>query len=141
MLLETIHHGTREYDEKDIIVFQNGIPGFEDKKKFIIFPVEDNEVFSVLHSVEDSSLGFILVSPFYVDQTYEFELEEDKVKELKIDNPEELLVMNTVTLDSSLEKITANMKAPMVINIKSNLGEQIIISNENYLIKHSIFKK
>ena len=53
MKLNTKYHGVKEYEEKDIINFKKGLPGFEGLKKFILFPVEDNDVFSILHSVEN----------------------------------------------------------------------------------------
>lgn len=141
MKLNTKYHGVREYEEKDILNFKKGLPGFEGLKKFVVFPVEDNEVFSILHSVEDDSVGLVVVSPFYVIKDYEFKLEDEKIKELKIESPEDVLVLNTVTLNSKIENMTVNLKAPIVININSKLGEQIIVDNPNYSIKHSLFDK
>ena len=140
MLLNTEYYGSIEYNEEDVILFNKGIPGFEDKRKFIILPVENNEVFSILQSIDDTSLGFVIVSPFFVDKNYEFELDDDKLKELKIESIEDIIIMNTVTLNSNIENITANMKAPIVINNKIKLGEQIILSTDRYLIKQPIFR-
>ncbi len=141
LILQTKYHGVREYEEKDIIEFQKGMPGFDKLKKFIIFPVEDNEVFSVLHSLEDESIGFVIASPFDVINNYEFKLENDIIKRLKITGNEDVLVFNTVTLSSKVENITINLRAPIIINIKEKLGEQIILSNEKYLIKYPLFKE
>lgn len=139
MKLDTKYHGVKEFEEKDIINFNKGIPGFEDLKKFILFKVEDNEVFSILHSVEDDSVGLVVVSPFYLIKDYELRLDEEKINELKIDNPEDVLVLNTVTLSQKIENITVNLKAPIIINIKNNLGEQIILDNSKYVIKHPLY--
>ena len=141
MKVETTYHGTREYGEKDIIEFSKGIPGLDKLKKFIIFPVEDNEVFSILHSIEDESIGFVIASPFGVATDYEFKLEDDVMNRLRISKNEDLLVFNIVTLNSNVEKITMNLRAPIIINIKEKLGEQIILNNEKYLIKYPIFKE
>lgn len=141
MKLNTKYHGVREYEEKDILSFKKGLPGFEGLNKFIIFPVEDNEIFSILHSLEDDSIGLVVVSPFYVIKDYEFKLEDEKIDELKIESPEDVLVLNTVTLNSDIENITVNLKAPIIINIKNKLGEQIILDNPNYSIRHSLFEK
>jgi len=139
MILNTRYHGAKEYTEEDIIVFRKGLPGFENCTKFILFNLEDDELFSILHSIEDTSLGFVLVSPFQIMKDYEFELVEDKRKELQIQSEEELIVMNTVSINSNLEKITTNLKAPIIINRKGKLGEQIILSNEKYSLKHPVF--
>ena len=141
MILETKHHGKKEYERNDIITFKKGLPGFENLKNFIIFPVEENDVFSVLHSVEDLTLGFILVSPFFVMEDYELELNEDKLQNLEITRPEDVSVFNTVTLSTKMEDITTNLQAPIIINIISKLGEQIILTNEKYKIKYPLLKK
>lgn len=141
MKLSTKYHGIREYKEDDVWDFNKGICGFEDLKRFISFPVEENEIFNVLHSVEDGSVGFVVISPFIVDKNYEFHLCEEVIKRLKINSQEDVLVLTTVTLDSDVEKITTNLRAPIIINIKEKLGEQIILNNEKYLIKQPIFKE
>ncbi len=82
MNLNTKYHGCIEYEEKDVIYFEKGIPGFEELKKFIIFPVEDNDVFSVFHSIEKEDMGIIVISPFNIEKDYEIQLEEEQRKNL-----------------------------------------------------------
>lgn len=141
MQLYTRYHGLREYSEEDIICFKNGLPGFENLKKYILFPIEENELFNVLHSIEDDSVGLITVSPFNILKEYEFKLEDNILRELEISSPEEVIVINTVTLHSNVEKITVNMKAPIIININRKLGEQIILDNDKYHIKYPLIQE
>lgn len=140
MELKTKYHGIRQYKEKDVIDFHKGLPGFEDFKRFILFPVEDNEMFSVLHSVDDVEVGFVVISPFDVLKDYEIKLDDETIKKMKIEKPEDVLVVNTVTLSSKVEDITTNLRAPIIINIKDKIGEQLILSNESYLVKYPLFK-
>ncbi|WP_434296939.1 flagellar assembly protein FliW [Clostridium sporogenes] len=141
MNLNTKYHGCIEYEEKDVIYFEKGIPGFEGLKKFIVFPVEDNEVFSVFHSIEKEDMGIIVISPFNIEKDYEIKLEEKQRENLKLQDEKDALVLNTVTLNSDIDKITANLRAPIIINIKEKIGEQIIINSDKYSIKHSLFKE
>lgn len=140
MELKTKYHGIREYEEKDVINFPKGLPGFEDLKSFFLFPVEDNEMFSVLHSVDNAEIGFVVVSPFNVLTDYEIKLDDETIKKMKIEKPEDVLVVNTVTLSSKVENITVNLRAPIIINIKDKTGAQLILSNESYLVKYPLFK-
>ncbi|EPY2271675.1 flagellar assembly protein FliW [Clostridium sporogenes] len=141
MNLNTKYHGCIEYEEKDVIYFEKGIPGFEGLKKFIVFPVEDNEVFSVFHSIEKEDMGIIVTSPFNIEKDYEIQLEEEQIKNLKLQDEKDTLVLNTVTLNSDIDKITANLRAPIIINIKEKIGEQIIINSDKYSIKYPLFKE
>lgn len=139
MELVTKHHGVRVYSDEDVIEFKKGIPGFKMLKKFIIFPLESNEVFSILHSIEDVEIGLVLVSPYSVIQDYEFKIPNVNVLELQIESPEEVLVLTTVTLSSEIKNMTTNLKAPIIINIKEKLGEQLILDNDKYKIKEPLF--
>ncbi|ERI90865.1 protein FliW [Clostridiales bacterium oral taxon 876 str. F0540] len=141
MKLTTKYHGIKEYKEEDIITFKKGLPGFEDLKKYILFPTEENKLFNILHSIENEELGLIVISPFEIIKDYEFKLSDEKLNELKIISPEEVFVLNTVTLSSKIENITTNLKAPIIINIKERLGEQIILDNEKYKIKHPLWRE
>ena len=105
MKFQTSHHGIREYDESDVITFKKGLPGFEGLTKFILFPVEENEVFNILHSIEDPDVGLVTISPFSVDKDYEIELKDGLLKRLNIKKPEDVLLQTTVTLNSKLEKL------------------------------------
>ncbi|KEI76708.1 flagellar assembly protein FliW [Clostridium botulinum B2 128] len=141
MNLNTKYHGCIEYEEKDVIYFEKGIPGFEELKKFIIFPVEDNDVFSVFHSIEKEDMGIIVTSPFNIEKDYKIQLEEEQRKKLELQNEKDALVLNTVTLNPDIDKITVNLRAPIIINIKEKIGEQIIINSDKYSVKHPLFKE
>jgi flagellar assembly factor FliW len=141
MKLDTKYHGTIDYKEEDVINFKKGLPGFQELKNFILFPVKDNDMFSILHSIENENIGLVVISPFNVVKDYEFKLDDENIMELKIESHEDVLVLNTVTLDFNVEKITVNLKAPIIININSKLGEQIILDNTRYAIKHLLLGK
>jgi flagellar assembly factor FliW len=141
MKITTKFHGTREYTEEDILTFKKGLPGFEQLKKYILFSVEHNEVFNILQSIEDDTIGLVVTSPFEIVKNYEFKLEDNVIEKLDIKESTDVLVLNTVTLSSKPENITVNLKAPIIINIKEKLGEQIILDKEQYKVKHPLIKE
>lgn len=141
MKLCTKYHGVREYEESDVITFNNGLPGFENLKKFIMFSMEENNIFSMLHSIENTEIGLVLVSPFYAMKHYEFKLEQHEIEELKIKDKADIIVLTTVCVNNDVKKITTNLKAPILINIKEKIGEQLILDNEKYSIKYPLLKE
>ncbi|WP_026881228.1 flagellar assembly protein FliW [Clostridium akagii] len=141
MKLYSKYHGIKEYTEEDIITFEKGIPGFKDLKTFILFPFEENNVFSMLHSIENSEIGLFVVSPFYVMKDYEINLDDNTKQTLKIESEADVLIFSTVCVNNDLNKITTNLKAPIVINIKEHLGEQLILDDEKYLIKQPLLRE
>ncbi|MEG0132543.1 MAG: flagellar assembly protein FliW [Clostridium sp.] len=136
----TLDIGHSDFHEK-IITFNRGIPGFEDLKEFKLTNVEADSPFKLLKSTDNESVGFVTVMPFDFKVDYEIELPEGVIKELKIDSEEDVLILNTVTLHSNVKKITTNLKAPIIINLKNNQGYQMILDRENYSIKHPLIKE
>lgn len=134
-------HGKLEYDEKDIIIFKKEILGFNNKEKFVLVELEDYKPFKLLQSLEDEEVGLILTSPFEFFDDYKVNLPEETLDRLNIDNEEEVLLLTTITLSSDPKKITTNLKAPIIINKKANLAEQIIIDDSKYNIKHPLIKE
>jgi len=134
-------HGDIEYEEKDIVTFNKGFLGFDDLRKFFLADLEGVKPFKLLHSLENEDIGFIVISPYDFFEDYEIHLNEETIKELKIKSENEVMILNTVTLNSNPNKITTNLQGPIVINSSNNLGEQIIVDNSKYKVKEPLMKE
>lgn len=128
-------HGEMEYEENNIITFNKGIPGFNKLKKFILIDLQEYEPFKLFQSLENDEISLIVTSPYEFFKEYEIKLSDETIKNLKIDSPEEVIVLTTVTLNSDVKKITTNLQGPIVINTSNNFGEQIIVDNSKYKVK------
>lgn len=122
------------------IIFKKGIPGFNSLREFIITDLEDNKKFKVLQSKE-SEISFVMTDPFEIYDNYEINLNDEIIKELEIKNPEDVLILSIITLGKTLETSTMNLRAPLVINIKNNLGKQYIMQNSKYETKHPLIRR
>ena len=120
------------------ILFEKGIPGFESYNYFNINAIESNEKFYSIVSKEDSNIGFISISPFEIKNDYEIDLDDELVKELDIKEEKDVLVLCLITLGKTLKDSTANLKAPIIINIKNNRGKQLILQDDKYKIKQPL---
>ena len=134
-------HGEIEYTEKDIITFSKGLPGLNELKKFILSDLRECEPFKLLQSLEDEEIALIVVSPYEFFNDYEIKLNDETIRNLEIDSPEQAMVITTVTLNSDVKKITTNLQGPIVINTSNNLGEQIILDNSKYKVKSPLMQE
>ncbi|MGM0499788.1 MAG: flagellar assembly protein FliW [Bacillota bacterium] len=131
--------GKIEIEEDQIIYFKNGLPGFETAKEFVLLPFADDSPFIIMQSLSNQELAFITVEPGNLIADYEFEISDQREKELEIKSIEDILVLNIITLKDQLEAITANLSAPIIINLKEKLGGQIILDNHNFSVRYPIF--
>lgn len=123
------------------ITFEKGLLGLEHLKKYKIEEIEDNEDFKLISSIEDPDISLVIISPFKVKEDYEIDLSDETVKNLQIDSSDDVLLYTTVTVNSDVKKITTNLRAPLVINKKNNLAEQVVLSKEAYEIKYPLVKE
>ena len=138
-IISTIH-GNISYSLEDVIKFEKSIPGFEDIKNFIIKDADEDGPFKILQSIDDVNIGFVLISPFDIEENYEIKLTDEIIERLRIKESSDVVLYSLVTLSSKVENITVNLKAPIVINIKEKKGEQFIVDKEIYKIKHPLMK-
>lgn len=139
MELKSKVHGNLEY--KNEVRFKKGLFGLEEFTKFAIVELEDIKPFKILHSLEDEELSLIIVNPFDIERDYEIKLNNKVIENLKIKKEEDVLLYTVVTLSSDIKKITTNFSAPIIINVNENLGEQVVLDNFKYKIKHPVYKE
>ena len=120
------------------ITFEKGLPGFESYKTFSLCDIEGDSKFKLINSIEEENIGFIAISPFCVKKDYEINLDDETIKSLQIETPNDVLLLNIITLGKTLEKSTVNLKAPIIINIKNNKGKQLILQDDKYQIKEPL---
>lgn len=139
MQIQTVYFGEVEIDSKKVIYFENGIPGFEEEKEFIILPLEENSAFEVMQSVQNSQLAFIIISPYAVSISYSFDIDEVTVHALGIEEEHEVTVYVIVSLKETLDQSTVNLKAPIIINTTNNKAKQVILNKEEYAIRYPLY--
>ncbi|MCX7736360.1 MAG: flagellar assembly protein FliW [Candidatus Kapabacteria bacterium] len=115
-----------------IFDFTNGILGFEHLNKFVLISDEGTEPFKWLLSIDNPEIVFPLLNPWQIDINY------DIGKEF---NQERDAVMVIVTLSDDDGSMTANMKAPIILDVVDQTGKQIILPSDKYSTNLIITKK
>jgi flagellar assembly factor FliW len=141
--LRTRQFGIVDIDETKIITMPKGLPGFSDLKRFIILDHDDIRPFHSLQCVDDNDLAFIIMDPFLFMTDYSVDI-EPYMKEMEWgdDEAEDLylyVIINATNPDP--RHITANLIGPLLINIKRNLGVQMMVNDRKYSSKYLIFNQ
>ena len=137
MQLETVHFGVINIDEADIIYFPEGIPGFENSKKYSLIGNDSGEsVFFWLQSLDIPELCFVVTDPFMVYDGYGVDVDDEDVELLKITDANKVLTLTIVIIPENINEIRVNLKAPILINMDQKLGKQVIQKNDNLPIRY-----
>jgi flagellar assembly factor FliW len=121
-----------------VIIFPSGLIGFPRAQRFVM--IEHKLPFSWLHSVEDPSLAFVVVNGAEFGDEYAIEPPfGDKDIDLQPDDEYAVLVIVTVRGDPKLT--TANLKAPLFVNIRNRRGVQVIYDNPKFSTRQPLWKE
>lgn len=138
-------HTTRfneiEVSENDVIELPSGIIGFPELKKYVLLDHDTNSPFKWLQSLDDGAIAFVLLNPLLFNSEYTVEVNESEVGELSLENEEDAIISVIVTIPSNPKNMTANLKAPLVFNLKNRKGCQVILSNSKYQTRHNILEE
>ena len=128
-------------DDEKIINFPKGIVGFPDLTEFaLIHDVEKGtETIHWLQSIQEPGFAMPVMDPLLVCPDYNPEVDDELLSHLGELNPEELLVLVTVTVPKDITKMTVNLKGPIVINAAERKATQVIVEGDQYQVKFPIY--
>ncbi len=142
MLIKTKCFGEVDITEEKVITFDEGLLGFEEYKRFtLLYNNEDGKKANVswLQSMDEEKLAFPVITPFIVKGDYQPIINETLLQGLGDLDEDNTLVFLTMSVPKDLTKMTANLKAPLVINSDMRKGVQAIVENQDYLVKFPIY--
>lgn len=137
--------GELEIDSSQVITFPRGIPGFEKSTHWKLFHEIDEQgnwvsgVIVYLQSIDDSDVLLPLTDPTLFGFNYDLVLSDSEVAELKLEDPNDVLVLTTLSVKTpaasggqrpSITDMYANISAPILINTKSRIGMQKMLTGK-----------
>ena len=137
MKVATKAYGSIEIDERQKIIFPQGLFGFEHLKDYLLLDAE-RQPFYWLQSMDDEQVAFILVNPFLFRPDYEVNINNEELADIGIHSPEKALIFTIVTIPSDENPMTANLQGPIIINRDNRTGKQAVLADTRWRTKHDI---
>lgn len=138
MKIKTTRFGEIEVDDTKIIEMHREILGFEGLKTFTVISQEDKGPFMWLQSLEDGSVAFVVVNPQAIKPDYEPEISDADAQSLKLAAADDVLMLAIVTIRMDPFLVTANLRAPVVINKSLKIARQIVLEDADYSIRYNL---
>lgn len=144
MQIQTAVFGEISISEADVIHFPEGLPAFEEEKEFILIPLDEESPFFYLQSTQTPDVCLLTADPFVFFPSFEVDLPEDILEQLEIEADTEkppLILLAILTVPEDFKKASANLMAPLIINIEKKIGLQFIPVKTDYKTKHPLFSQ
>lgn len=138
MFVETSRFGVVEMDESRILVFEDGLLGFPQHKRFGLIQTNDDPVFFWLQSLESPELAFVVCDPLAFVPDYQAQIRAEELAALgmqDVSDSQVLVIVNKV--DGYL---TGNLLGPLVISAATRKGKQLVLADKRYDTRRRLLK-
>jgi len=113
--------------------FIGGLAGFPEARRFVLSKWGgDDSPFSLMQSLEDPELAFLVVPPAVFFPDYQPEIDDETAARLNISDSDDALILVMITVGEAVKEATANLLGPLVINRHSNEASQVILTESGY---------
>ena len=141
MIISTSRFGQVELKEEDVLTFPEGLLGFADLRKFVLLDDPTDEIFAWLQSCESPQIAFPVLEPDLFVGQYKVTLTKSDLEALKLPSQDKACYFSIITIPDDPTQMTANLKAPVVVNVAERVARQCVLQDNNLAIREPIFTK
>jgi flagellar assembly factor FliW len=138
--LSTAHFGPLEYTLASALEFSEGLPGFETERSFLLVERPTHYPLVFLQSVQTPELCFPALPIRVVEAGYELRLSAGDLELLGLTNQPEIgedaVVLALIAVHE--QDPTANLLAPVVINLRTRAAAQCVDPLTRYSHRHPV---
>ena len=124
-----------EITVSEAVTFPDGIPGFESCRNWVVMAAEEATPLRRLHAIDGAEASFLAIDPRVVLDNYRCDLSAADRRHLGAGDNDPLLWLAIVMMEPS-GALTVNLRAPIVINPKTMIGQQVLPHNCLYPLRH-----
>jgi flagellar assembly factor FliW len=137
------HLGELQYEQDAVLFFPDGIPAFEQERTFILAQDPATAPLAFLQSTSTPSLCFLVLPVLVIDHAFRLALVPEDLEALGFDPRRQPVIgkdaLCLAIVDAKLAGTpTANLLAPVVINLQTRVARQCIQDPADYSHRHEL---
>jgi flagellar assembly factor FliW len=133
--------GVCTYGDSEVIRFPWGLPGFAAMRRFLVISVDGEQGYVWLQSLDDRSVAIPLCDPWSLFDDYEAPLPLYAKQSLEIETADSFCLMCVLVARESEAETTINLLAPIVINLETRIGRQVMLENQRYSVRTPVTRQ
>lgn len=133
--------GNCAYAESEVVRFPWGLPGFEALRRFLVISVNEQPGCIWLQSLDDTGVAIPLADPWSLFDDYEAPLPLYAKQSLAIERADSFCTMCVLVARPGSGETTINLLAPIIINLDTRVGRQIMLENQRYSVRTPVPKR
>ncbi len=126
--------------ESPPIEFPGGLVGFPEWTRFSVLAHPQGDPLRLLQSLDNRLVSFVVVDPAHILAGYRIGISEADARAIGCGGaltlrepwPSHMCVYCILTVQEEPFSVTANLLGPLVLNLESGLGRQLVLSDSGY---------
>jgi flagellar assembly factor FliW len=139
--VKTTRFGELEVNANDVITFSEGLLGFENIKKYFVVDPGDSTLILWLQSTDDEKVAFPIIEPKIFKPDYIAKLLPADLNGLELESLQAAKLYCVLTIPANVTEMSANLKAPIVVNSAKKVGKQIVLQDSKLSVKHEMYRE
>lgn len=139
----TRQFGAVEYRDDAVIEFTEGLPAFEDARRFVLIEPAEMAPVLFMQSLDRGELCFLSVPAVCLDPEYRLNVAAEELAALgfadALVTQDDMLCLSILTAREGTPP-TANLMAPVVIHRRTRQARQLIQLDNRYAFEHPLGK-
>ena len=132
--------GAPEPGGRNVIRFEEGIYGFEDIREFVLLPCDGRQAVWSLRAADAPYPSLIVVDPFLIVPDYDPSPSPEDLRRLGAPGKEGLCYLAVAVIKRPLSDSVVNLKSPVVVNVRTRTGRQVILEDDRYPVRYRLFR-
>ncbi len=138
MKIKTIRFGEIDIPEEEFILMKGSILGFERLSRFVLLIQDEKTPLWWLQAVDDPAVAFVVVNPRLIKRDYDPLVYESDLEFLDVKDKDDMALLAIVTIRSNPFRVTANLRAPLLINAANRMANQIVLDDPAYQVQFDV---
>lgn len=136
MQIEVAGLGLIDYEEDELLYFEEGLYGFDELHKYLPVPLEESDRIFILQNIEEPLISFVLMNPFMLISDYEPNPSKEDMIDLGNPKLEDISFYVICSLKADIKESTLNLKCPIAVNALTKNAKQLILEDGKYQLRH-----
>lgn len=135
---ETLRFGELSYDEADVITLPEGLIGLPRLRRWLMLDMDPDVPMRWFQSLDRPDFGVPVMPPLFFAEEYDVQATRVASRKLGPADQTELITLVIATICEGGERITGNLRAPLVLDAASRTGTQLALDDDRLSTRQEI---
>ena len=138
MIIQTSRFGALEVDGERLVSFEQGVLGFPNQQQYALVQTGEGSGFYWLQAVDRPELAFVVCDPRLFVPDYNAPIKAEDLAQIGLTDPagaQVFIICNKID-----DMLTGNLQGPLVINVETRDGRQLVLSDRRYSTRHPLMR-